>query len=224
MSRRPTLLALTTLAALISMSMSMSAPPPSFAQSPLVVEGQSVVTKEDGPCWDDANRFVDCGNGTVTDTTTGLVWLKMANCTELPGTGGTNFDDWPTALQATAALKDGLCGLSDGSETGDWRLPTPAEWEATLAWARDGLTCTGASAPTWTNDAGSACITSPSTSFTGVSAVPYWSSAIDASLTGFADVGNLSTGSTTGQVAKFGNAGIWPVRGQCTDWDSCPNW
>ena len=26
------------------------------------------------------NRFVDCGNGTVTDTQTGLIWLKKANC------------------------------------------------------------------------------------------------------------------------------------------------
>jgi hypothetical protein len=25
-------------------------------------------------------RFVDCGNGTVQDTQTGLIWLKNANC------------------------------------------------------------------------------------------------------------------------------------------------
>jgi hypothetical protein len=26
-----------------------------------------------GPCYDNSNRFVDCGNGTVTDTQTGLI-------------------------------------------------------------------------------------------------------------------------------------------------------
>ena len=30
--------------------------------------------------FDNANRLVDCGNGTVTDTATGLIWLKNANC------------------------------------------------------------------------------------------------------------------------------------------------
>lgn len=195
-----------------------------LAQPAIVIEGQPALTKEDGPCWNDSSRFVDCGNGTVTDTTTGLVWLQRANCTEFPGTGGTNANDWPTATEAAAALEDGLCGLTDGSEPGDWRLPTADEWEATLAWARDGLACTGASAPTWTNDAGNACYSMSVTSFTGITATNFWSSSIDAASTGFADVGNLTTGSSTGHVAKFGNAGIWPVRGFCTDYDACPNW
>jgi hypothetical protein len=29
---------------------------------------------------DNANRYVNCGNGTVTDTVTGLIWLQNANC------------------------------------------------------------------------------------------------------------------------------------------------
>jgi len=33
-------------------------------------------TKADGPCFDNVNRYVDCGNGTLTDTVTGLIWLK----------------------------------------------------------------------------------------------------------------------------------------------------
>src|SRR5262249_32071128 len=37
-------------------------------------------TRADGPCFDNANRYVDCGNGTVTDTVTGLIWLKQWNC------------------------------------------------------------------------------------------------------------------------------------------------
>ena len=43
-----------------------------------------------GPCFDNFNRYVDCGNGTVTDTVTGLIWLQDAACTALgnpPGWG-----------------------------------------------------------------------------------------------------------------------------------------
>ena len=35
-------------------------------------------TGPDGPCFDNANRFVDCANGTVTDTSTGLIWMKYS--------------------------------------------------------------------------------------------------------------------------------------------------
>ena len=32
-------------------------------------------------CFDNTgNRFVDCGDGTVKDTSTGLFWLKDADC------------------------------------------------------------------------------------------------------------------------------------------------
>ena len=37
-------------------------------------------TRADGPCFDNTNRYVDCGNGTVTDTVTGLIWLQDADC------------------------------------------------------------------------------------------------------------------------------------------------
>ena len=41
----------------------------------------------DGPCFDNTNRYVDCGNGTVTDTVTGLIWLKQSDCLGAKGTG-----------------------------------------------------------------------------------------------------------------------------------------
>ena len=77
------------------------------------------------PCFDNANRYVNCGNGTVTDTVTGLIWLQNANC--------FGVQNYATANQAAAGLADGQCGLTDGSSAGDWRLPTKAEWEATVA-------------------------------------------------------------------------------------------
>src|SRR5438105_13500119 len=80
--------------------------------------------KAAGPCGDKAKRYADCGNGTVTDTVTGLIWLKELNC--LPSA------NWEAAKKAAAGLKDGDCMLKDGSSPGEWRLPTQPEWEATM--------------------------------------------------------------------------------------------
>jgi hypothetical protein len=61
------------------------------------------------------SRFTDNSNGTVTDHQTGLIWLKEGNC----------FGEkiWYDALSACQNLASGSCGLSDGSNAGDWRLP-----------------------------------------------------------------------------------------------------
>ena len=64
-------------------------------------------------------RFTDHGDGTVTDQLTGLIWLKQANCfTPQP---------WANALSAANNLASGSCGLMDGSQVGDWRLPNVKE-------------------------------------------------------------------------------------------------
>jgi hypothetical protein len=76
------------------------------------------------PCFNATERFVDCGNGTVTDTSTGLIYLLNANCFGL--------QTWTEANQSAAALADGQCGLSDGSRAGDWRLQTSEEWDGIL--------------------------------------------------------------------------------------------
>ncbi|NNL77192.1 MAG: DUF1566 domain-containing protein [Desulfobacterales bacterium] len=70
-------------------------------------------------------RFVDNKNGTVTDSLTGLIWLKNTNC--------FGMMNWEDAILAAKSLKDGDCGpdpaliLSEGSSDGDWRLPTMSE-------------------------------------------------------------------------------------------------
>ena len=64
-------------------------------------------------------RYVDNGDGTVTDNLTGLIWLQNANCF------GTTT--WDNALAASDSLANGLCGLTDSSLTGDWRLPNARE-------------------------------------------------------------------------------------------------
>lgn len=84
--------------------------------------GNPSAARAEGPCFNNFSRFVDCGNGTMTDTVTKLIWLQQADCL-IPA-------DWASANEAAAGLKSGDCGLSDGSSAGDWRLPTKEEWIA----------------------------------------------------------------------------------------------
>ncbi len=73
-------------------------------------------------------RFTDNSDGTVTDNLTGLIWLKQANYIS---TGGdTGMTTWNNAIDFCKALATGMCGLSDGSSTGDWRLPSRFELES----------------------------------------------------------------------------------------------
>ena len=64
-------------------------------------------------------RFVDNGDGTISDQLTGLVWLKDIACLDLL--------DWDNSLTTVSGLSNGLCGLTDRSTTGEWRLPNVLE-------------------------------------------------------------------------------------------------
>ncbi|MBI5591017.1 MAG: DUF1566 domain-containing protein [Deltaproteobacteria bacterium] len=76
-----------------------------------------------------SSRWCNNGNGTVTDTTTGLVWLKDASW----GGKKTWVDSitWDDAQTRAGTLSNGAAGagLTDGSVVGDWRLPTKTELE-----------------------------------------------------------------------------------------------
>jgi len=63
-------------------------------------------------------RWLDNGNGTVTDTMTGLIWLQQANCIN---------QTWAAAVIAVNQLASGQCGLTDGSTAGSWRMPNRKE-------------------------------------------------------------------------------------------------
>lgn len=71
-------------------------------------------------------RFTNNGDGTVTDNLTGLIWLRDANCS-LFNAPRTWYD---TLNIIVPQLADGYCGLTDGSSTGDWRLPNLFELES----------------------------------------------------------------------------------------------
>ena len=96
--------------------------------------GQTACTAEDGTAIDCAGtgqdgeyqagvsvdpRFTDNGDGTVRDHLTGLIWLKNANC--------FGQRSWTLALSDANTLADGSCGLTDESQSGDWRLPNARE-------------------------------------------------------------------------------------------------
>lgn len=105
--------------------------PAALASAPLARTGQtvSIAAGDDGAlqkgvAWPNP-RFTDNANGTITDNLTGLIWLKDANC--LRGIRG-----WNAALSDAMNLANGLCGLSDGSRPGDWRLPNRNELASLL--------------------------------------------------------------------------------------------
>ena len=175
------------------------------------------------PCFDGVNRYVDCGNGTVTDTVTRLIWLRDAAC--------LGQADWATANTIAAKLKHGDCALSDGSRAGDWRLATEFEWTETIARAVF-LNCHGGggSPPALTNNDGSACLLGssqgsgptdhafvnvPSGAVCGVSndqPCTFWTSTPAEAFGTLAVRARLFFGSANDAVQKSQVYGIWPVR------------
>jgi len=167
---------------------------------------QAKKAQADGPCSDktNTNRYVNCGNGTVTVQKTGLIWLKDAACATLGNPGV----DWLTAKGNVATLKDGGCGLTDGSQPGDWRLPTFDDWQE----AMDGVAGVCTTAPFWLNDAGTGCWGSGPSSIAGVASGYYWSSSTFENYPGYVWIASLDDG--FGHLYfKDSRLRVWPVRG-----------
>jgi len=137
-------------------------------------------------------RWCDNGDGTVTDLTTCLVWLKDASWGERrPWRDPDGYDD---AHKRAGILKDGTADaeLSDSSVEGDWRLPTLEELKA--------LT-------TGTEPVSSGNMQA----FSGVQADGYWSSTTFTGYTGCAWFMALENGEAV--VHGKGNMfWVWPVR------------
>ena len=164
----------------------------------------------DPPCSDGSgNRFVDCGNGTVTDTSTGLVWLKSANCF-----GETS---WSSAKSSVAGLAHGQCGLTDNSSAGDWSLPSLLCSSGSACGLEgatgefSGIFAPGCSAPYIKNTAGTGCWTE-SNPFSGVQSNIYWSATSHPTIPSSKWTAHL--GGDYVQGSYSGNSyHAWPVRG-----------
>ncbi len=159
------------------------------------------VVRADPPCFNNTRRFVDCGNGTVHDTTTGLVWLKDANCTTIFGPTYT----YAVANIVASAFKDGDCGLTDNSVPGDWRLPTRAEWEALLD-----SSCATAPKIVGNGPSSTGCYSAAAWA-TNLQSNNYWSSTSISFAAEGAWYVNLFTGSVEAST-KATSLYLWPVR------------
>jgi hypothetical protein len=146
-------------------------------------------------------RFTDNADGTILDNGSGLIWLRDASCADLAGTDANGKANWGTAKAAAADLSDGICGLTDSSEAGNWRLPTPAEWQAFMSTVYDN--------PALVNTLGDAQWTEGD-AFTGVQSDEYWSSSEVS--TQYAWVANMSNGNIGDDGKSVANY-VWPVRG-----------
>lgn len=132
-------------------------------------------------------RFIDNGNGTVTDNLTGLIWLKNANC--------FGVQVWATAISSANTLASGACGLTDGSTAGQWRLPNINELES-LVNEQQG------SPASWLNSQG----------FSGVQGNYYWSSSTYADYTIVAWGVYMGYGYVYASSKDYYDD-VWPVRG-----------
>lgn len=139
-------------------------------------------------------RFTDNADGTVRDNLTGLIWLKNAHCF------GTRT--WAQALSDCNGLANGSCGLTDGSSTGDWRLPNRNELNS--------LIDVRFSSPALPNTAGTGQWTTGNP-FTNVQSLFYWSSTT-ATTPNFTWLVSMNVGSIVADDKSLSN-NVWPVRG-----------
>ena len=136
-------------------------------------------------------RFVDNGDGTVTDNLTGLMWLKDANC--LGARAG-----WQGALNFVADFNTNPSNYTCTNYTAnytDWVLPNIVELES-LVNAEESIPAL------WLNTQG----------FANVQSAGYWSSSTIVSHTGYAWYVSMVVGdvSNNGKTYFFY---VWPVRG-----------
>ncbi|EDN68170.1 secreted protein containing DUF1566 [Beggiatoa sp. PS] len=134
-------------------------------------------------------RFIDNSDGTITDKLTGLIWTKDTNCL-----GSTQI--WDNAIDYANALTDGICGLSDGSVAGDWRLPNVKELQSLIDYSQFGPALPS------------------SHPFLNVQTDDYWSSTEDSNSSSL-DAWNVhfNLGRVGIETKTNANAYVWSVRG-----------
>jgi hypothetical protein len=158
-------------------------------QLPRTGQASSYGTNDDGAlqkgvAWP-SPRFTDNSNGTVIDNLTGLIWLKNANCLGV---------SWTAALKDVGSIANGQCGLTDGSTSGQWRVPNVRELESLVNAGQSNIAA-------WLNSQG----------FSSVQSGHYWTATTYAPSTDDAWYVNLSDGHIY-WGKKAVSYYVWPVR------------
>lgn len=143
----------------------------------------------------DTGRFVVRRDGTIKDNSTGLIWLRQTDC--------LGDHTWANAKTTAASLAEGQCGLSDGSQAGDWRLPTRSEWTA--------LANRNYQDPALENSVGSGQW-QENDAFTGIESTWYWSSTTHSTYPENAYMWYSVDGFDNWHMGKTSSTGVWPVR------------
>jgi hypothetical protein len=138
-------------------------------------------------------RLVNNNNGTVTDTRTGLVWLKDAD------PDGTKILD--VAKAYCSSLASGQAGLTDGSVAGQWRLPTIAELEG-IGTDPPAIWVSGQSPTLWT---------APPAPFVNIRDDYYWSSTTYPDVADSDRTALVNTGYVGWDIKTYKHY-VWPVR------------
>ena len=132
-------------------------------------------------------RFIDHGDGTITDNQTGLMWTKDAG-TPTVGSCAGGIKTWQGALDYVTCL-NGINHLGHS----DWKLPGVKELISLVDYSRFGPPLP------------------LSHSFLNVQSYGYWSSSSDANYTDGAWVVHMWDGGV-GHDGKASNGYVWPVR------------
>ena len=144
-------------------------------------------------------RYIDNGDGTVTDKTTGLIWLQDADCV-----GQQTWANVDTSAEVVALINGASCENYTASTFNDWRLPTIQELQSVLDYNYGN--------PAISNARGDAKLTTDGDAFSGVQTSRYWSSSTDAVSTTYAWYVSLSSGRVGSSLKADANY-VWPVRG-----------
>lgn len=170
--------------------------------------------------WPDP-RFVDHGNGTITDMLTGLMWLKDADCAYTIGYNPDGNDpiigamSWFNAIDFVKKMNArtiDACGSYAAGHT-DWRLPTPRELESLINYGANNNFA-------WLTNRGFLNVKAKEIGCFDVwSACSYWTSTTQVGISGYALAVELETLVIYSRNKNFDNSNpvlVWPVRADST--------
>jgi hypothetical protein len=150
-----------------------------------------------------SGRFINNGDGTMTDSLTGLMWLTDANSANTIGHDPDGTGDgsmlWESALDFVAGINNGTYSIS--APHTDWRLPNINEIESLAHWGQGDEAA-------WFSGQG----------FDNIQPEYYWSSTTYVRSSTSARCIDMSTGHISTSIKASALLHVWPVRGGQQDY------